>query len=127
MTDKVLDVTVFEQLGAELNMDSDDVYKIIFALCNDYISGYLGDNIEGDWESRDRQIQVVLEKYGYEHLEQDGGGEFGSEDCYGVFKLRDKFYKAYYSYYSCNGPAYDDIVSNTTEVNAIQRMATFYE
>ena len=58
-------------------------------------------------------------------IEQDGGGEGGGEYCYTVVKLRDKFLKIEYSYYSYNGYETED--AEVYEVEATQRLVTFYE
>jgi hypothetical protein len=63
----------------------------------------------------------------YEHLDQDGGGEGGSEYCYGVFKLNGKIYRAEYSYYSHHGHDYDSIVETLREVKPVEKTVTVYE
>ena len=63
----------------------------------------------------------------FEHLQQEGGGEGGSEYCYGVFKLNGVIYKAEYSYYSHYGCDYDDIVSTLRVVNPVEKTITVYE
>lgn len=67
------------------------------------------------------------EEWGYEHLEQEGGGEGGSEYCYGVFKLKGKIYKAEYSYYSYNGHEYDGISYTLKEVKPVEKTIVVYE
>lgn len=59
------------------------------------------------------------------HIEQDGGGEGGGEDCYAVIKVDGVFYKITYSYASYEGFNYD--YANVSEVNPVQRLVTFYE
>lgn len=59
------------------------------------------------------------------HIEQEGGGEGGSEYCYTVIQVGEKFYKIEYSYYSYNGYDYD--YADVLEVVPTQRMVTFYE
>lgn len=62
---------------------------------------------------------------GLEHREQDGGGEGGSEYCYTVFSIGDKYYKIAYSYYSHEG--YETDYATAYEVTPVQRMTTYYE
>lgn len=64
---------------------------------------------------------------GYEFLQQEGGGEGGSEYCFGVFKLKGKTYKAEWSYYSYDGSNYEDIVSTLQEVKPVEKTITVYE
>src|SRR5574344_208210 len=53
---------------------------------------------------------VFVDNSGVEHqikfIEQDGGGEGGSEYCHTVLQIGDEFYKFEYRYYSHHG--YDD-------------------
>lgn len=63
---------------------------------------------------------------GAKHIEQDGGGEGGSEDCYAVFQWKDKFYRVDYNYYSYVG--YENLHSeNIYEVKPVEKTVTFYE
>lgn len=65
--------------------------------------------------------------FGYEFLQQEGGGEGGSEYCFGVFKFKGKIYKAEWSYYSYEGDDYGDIVSTLQEVKPVEKTITVYE
>ena len=69
----------------------------------------------------------ISEYLNYEHLEQEGGGEGGSEYCYGVFRLGTKIYKAEYSYYSHNGHEFYNILDTIQEVKPVQKTITVYE
>lgn len=71
--------------------------------------------------------EMLAEKFGYEHFEQDGGGEGGAEDCHAVFKLGDKTYRTYYWYRSHYGYGTDGIVDNLEEVKPVQKMVTVFE
>lgn len=63
---------------------------------------------------------------GAEHITQEGGGEGGAEDCYAVFKWKDKYYRVDYNYYSYHG--YDNLdMENIYEVFPQERTVTFYE
>lgn len=73
------------------------------------------------------KTEQIQGEYGYEHLEREGGGEGGSEYCYGVFKLKGKIYKAEWSYYSYHGDDYDGIEDTLIEVKPVQVTVTQYE
>lgn len=63
---------------------------------------------------------------GAKHIEQDGGGEGGSEDCYAVFQWKDRYYRVDYNYYSYHG--YENLdMENIYEVFPQERTVTFYE
>lgn len=94
-----MDLTVFEEMLSEEEM----LNELIYLMC------------EGDYDCD-----------GYEHLEQEGGGEGGAEYCYGVFKLHDKIYKAEYCYSSSYGCYYEYIVDTLREVKPVQKMITVY-
>ena len=139
-----LDLSVFEEFKEALGND-DSLDCFVYSMCAGDVS-YQNEDLEyperGDrtwsdesWkkeyaEYRDTQAKFEEEffsKYGYEHLEQEGGGEGGSEYCYGVFSLGGKTYKAEYSYYSYHGHDYDCILDTLREVKPVQKMVTFYE
>lgn len=63
----------------------------------------------------------------YTHLTQDGGGEGGAEDCYGVFQIGDKIFKAEYFYQSYNGHQIDNIQNTVREVAPKERTIIVYE
>ena len=127
MTNKI-DLTVFEELKTALGTE-EDLDTLVFALCTDYVSDYI-DDIFQDLDYNDIVIEtnkILLDSFGYEHIQQEGGGEGGAESCNGVFKLRDKIYKAEYRYYSYHGHEYEDIIDTLKEVKPIERTVTFYE
>jgi hypothetical protein len=68
----------------------------------------------------------ILKDVEYTHLQQEGGGEGGSEDCFGVFSLNGIIYKAEYSYFSYDGHNYDDILSTLKVVEAKEKTITVY-
>lgn len=65
------------------------------------------------------------EENGYELLEQEGGGEGGSEWCYSVFKLGGKIYKINYNYYSHQGFDFD--YAEVKEVKPVKKTVVVYE
>ena len=87
---------------------------IIFLMCEGDIDDLCDENI-------------LKEKYDYEHLHQDGGGEGGAESCEGVFRFMGKIYKGYYSYASYQGYDYDYILDDLHEVQPKQKTITVYE
>ena len=126
MADKI-DLTVFEELKTALGTE-EELYTLVFALCSDYVSDYIDDIFEEcDYDEIVIKTNEILDSFGYEHIQQVGGGEGSVGSCNGVFKLRDKIYKAEYSYYSYNGYEYEDIIDTLKEVKPIERTVTFYE
>ena len=70
-------------------------------------------------------LEVSCPEIGYEFLEQDGGGEGGSEYCYLIFKWKEQCYRLSYSYYSHHG--YDFDYARLEQVTPVQKMMTVYE
>lgn len=141
---------VLEKMKKDLNYKSLD--HLIYSLCEhhvDFGKGYEWKNNHPDYDLRktdkalydeltDKRkeernttyqqfINTNKDKYDYEWIEQDGGGEGGSEYCYGVFKLEGKFYKAEYSYYSYKGHDYDGISDTLVEVKPVEKTITVFE
>lgn len=67
-----------------------------------------------------------LSSIGYKHLEQEGGGTGGAEECHGVFTFKGKYYRCHYSYYSYNGHEYDYIEDTIEEVEPFEKTVTMY-
>jgi hypothetical protein len=65
----------------------------------------------------------ILDKL--EWIEQDGGGEGGTESCYTVFKLNGVYYQAYYSYYSHYGYEFDSLTYQI--VTPVEKTITAWE
>lgn len=139
-----VDMTVFENLQNELGLN--DINEMIFFMAEgndifmdiDVDTEKLGLPEEPDiresrdafrnWmEKRGAAIKNVFDRYGYEHLAQEGGGEGGAEHCYGVFKLDGKYYKAEYTYASHVGHDYDNITKTLREVEPKSKTITVYE
>ncbi len=120
-------LTVFEELKIAFGTEK-ELETVVYGLCSNYVSDYIDDIFEDlTYDETITKINKILDNFGYEHIEQDGGGEGGAEYCFGVFKLRDKFYKAEYYYQSYNGFEYDDIIDTLVEVRPVERMTTYYE
>ena len=145
-----VDLAVFEEFMEEFEYS--DLERTVYELCeNDVCFGstYSYTNPHPPWslgredkdlydkeyalyaEERDKKFLPFVEKekqsWGYEHLEQEGGGEGGSEYCYGVFKLKGKVYRAEYRYYSYHGSDYSGILDTLMEVKPVQKVITVYE
>ena len=110
-----IDMTIFEEFRDKYH-PRERLEWVVFQMCED-------DIIPWKVESKG----AFLEDTEYEHLECDGGGEGGSEYCYGVFKFKGKIYKADYSYYSFQGHEYDDILDSLREVTPVQQTITVYK
>lgn len=120
MKNPKVDMTVLEDLLKRLNDATGDedcgeyelTDKFIYRLCVEY---------HGDMD------EEILAEFEYELLDSEESGEGGGEDCYGVFKLRDKFYRAEYKYYSYYGHDYDYILDTLCEVKPVEKTITVYE
>ena len=62
----------------------------------------------------------------FEHIEQEGGGEGGTEWCHSVFKWKGKYYMMNYSYYSHNGCEFDGAIDGIQEVTPTEKTVTVY-
>lgn len=110
-----IDMTIFEEFR-DKHCKGESLEYTVFVMC------------EGDVAPWNKvAAKAFEEETEYKHLECEGGGEGGSEYCYGVFKLKDKIYKAEYSYYSYHGHDYDYILSTLREVTPIQQTITVYK
>lgn len=77
------------------------------------------DFLLGDYDEKEAK------KGNVRHIEQDGGGEGGSEDCYTVFSIGDITYKVTYNYYSHHG--FETDYAQAYIVTPVQRTITAYE
>lgn len=112
-----------------------DDFRHIVETLNLEVNGNMGkqiDNsvIEGIAEELgvglyDLAVGDVEKDEDYEHLEQEGGGEGGAEDCHAVFKYKDTIYMMHYNYYSHHGYEFDYMAAFIVE--PVQKMVTVYE
>ena len=117
MSKSKVDLSVFKEI-MELS-DAESLAYVVYGLAGGDLD-FIPYKSEWDEDNLDKEFQ-------YKHIEQDGGGEGGSEYCYGVFELKGVVYKAEYSYYSQYGHDYDDILSTLKVVTPVQKMVTVYE
>ena len=80
-----------------------------------------------DWKQRGKAVDDKLEQLGYKHLVQEGGGEGGSEYCFGVFELQGVTYKASYSYRSYDGDDSYGCADSLKVVEAKEKTVIVYE
>jgi hypothetical protein len=106
-----VDLTIFTKIS---ELADESLNSVIWDMCH-YCENFVTDQMFAD-------LNVT-----YEHIQQEGGGEGGSEYCYGVFKLNDKYYKARYSYYSYCGYEYDYITETLNEVFPKEKTIIVYE
>lgn len=104
---------IFQEFVEEKSIDSID--QLLLALCRN------------DQWMCDELTDQMLQANGYEHLDEDGGGEGGAEDCYGVFRWNGTIYRAEFTYMSHYGYETWGIQSSLREVKPVERMVTFYE
>lgn len=64
---------------------------------------------------------------GFKHLQQEGGGEGGAEDCHIIFEVAGKTYSMQYSYYSYDGYDFYGAEESICEVEPVQKTVTVYE
>lgn len=105
-------VEYFEGIEKSIGYD-EGLENFLFTLAADYFYG--------------ETTEILKQTYGYKHLQQEGGGEGGAEDCFGVFELEGKAYRVYYSYYSYHGHDLTGIVDSLKEVAPVQKTVTVYE
>jgi len=79
------------------------------------------------WRGVGNLFDQTLNGLDCEHMESEGGGEGEGEYCYGVIRIKDKYYKAEWQYYSYDGCDYDNIESSIQEVVPKQKTITVYE
>ncbi len=90
---------------------------------------YTFEEILGEgYEDKD-YLDFLLEGWGDDFpgvklVDQDGGGEGGSEYCYSIFEKDGRFFKTEYSYYSYHG--YDNYGDYFVEVYPKQVTVTQY-
>jgi hypothetical protein len=77
------------------------------------------DFLAGDYD------EVAAKEGGLVHIEQDGGGVGGSEDCKTIFSIGDVTYKITYNYYSHIG--FETDYAQAYVVTPVQRLVTVYE
>ena len=124
MSNKI-DMIVFEELLARYTDSGMDMDDLIFNLAGGDISEFV--SYRKSSEQYQKNKEAFKAEVGYEHLDQDGGGEGGAEYCYGVFKLQGKIYRAEYTYYSHEGYEYGGIADTLREVKPVQKTITVYE
>ena len=101
--------------------------NLIYKLCENDFGEVYNLPYNGDYEKYKEDLKALENIWGYEHLEQDGGNESGSEYCYGIFRLKGVVYKAEYSYYSCAGHEYGGIVDTLKIVKPVEKTIIVWE
>lgn len=80
---------------------------------------------DGSWEDELSFVDEDGSKLPVEFIEQDGGGEGGTEYCETILKVGDNFVKITYRYYSHHGYEFDG--ATVYSVTPIEKMVTIYE
>lgn len=110
-------------------MDKNEAISYLreFKDVNDISGSDIGYFLAGDPYCVDTCLSDQLkEALQFKHIEQDGGGEGGTEWCYTVFEVHGKLYKMNYSYYSYNGYDFDNW-DEWTEVKPVEVTVIKYE
>lgn len=105
----------------------EDGYRLIYSL---FDGDEYPEHSELGWSEVEKYGKIyenLIKDADCEHMESDGGGEGEGEYCYGVVRLKDKYYKAEWQYYSYHGCEYDDIEHSIHEVVPKQKTITVYE
>ena len=121
---ETIDLTPFEELKLALET-SESLDEIVYALACD--SNPPNNFLECNYEEGKAKLKEILKSFNYELLDSKEGNEGEGEYCWGVFKLRDKIYKAEYSYYSYNGDEYSGITNTLKVVTPKEKLITVYE
>lgn len=90
-----------------------------------------GDNTSGVIEKEDGiswidnaiMVDNISGTLGYKHIKSVGCGEY----CYGIIKVKDRYYKAEWLYYPYSGCEYDCIEGTLKEVKPVEKVITVYE
>lgn len=80
---------------------------------------------DDEWDDVDILMGDFPENNRVEFIEQEGGGEGGSEDCYSVIKVDGVFYKVFYNYYSHHG--FETDYATVRVVQPQEKLVTVYE
>ena len=133
MSNKV-DMAPFEEILESVHEEGESLSEIVYYMASGAVGevgvvDYEAFKVDGktDWDGYRAAQDAWVKSIEYKHLDQEGGGEGGSEYCYGVFSLQGKTYRAEYSYYSYNGHEYDYIVDTLREVKAVEKTITVWE
>ena len=109
-----------ETLGEYVMKKDENARATLDHLVTEYWNGYLMEFLDGCSPSI-----IVPEEEGFKFISQDGGGEGGAEYCETVFKCKDIYYKATYSYYSHYG--YDTSYMDVFQVTPKTKTITVFE
>lgn len=122
-------VNKFEQeTGIKVNNVNDLLLDLAVGDSDSFLwEAYWSINPEVEYKAVSNKLEEVLEKVGYKHLLQEGGGEGGREYCEGVFEMFGKTYKTSWSYYSHHGYEYDYISEDLREVKPVEKVVIVYE
>lgn len=85
------------------------------------------DHPELDWRDAGSLFNRVYAEFGVEQVEGQYGGEGEGEYCYEIIKVKDKYYRASWSYYSYQGCEYDWIEDTIQEVKPVEKTIIVYE
>lgn len=121
----------FKHIYTTLNLEESNMTKLTQAQVDQLkedITAYIKPYRDNEAEWSDYEILLddadFVDHAPFEFIEQEGGGEGGAEHCWSVFKFKDVFYKATFSYASYAGyDFYDDFYI----VSPKEKTITVYE
>lgn len=79
------------------------------------------------WNEVGKLFEETLAEFDFELLDGKYGSEGEGEHCYSVIKVKDKYFRAYWSYYSYHGCEYDYIEDTLEEVKPVEKTIIVYE
>lgn len=118
-----VDMSVFEELFAALGVEASA--RVYYELFDEESTRWLDELSSG--KETTEEVEYILKYFDCERtLEGEYGGEGEGEYCFGIIKLKGKYYRASWSYYSYNGCEYDYIEDTIEEVEPFKKTVTMY-
>lgn len=116
---------VFTELMEALNFE-DNENLLLDLGTGDFASIF--DTVEDlPWHERASKGREILDSFDYNHIQEEGGGAGGAEDCFGVFSLRGVMYKVHWTYCSYGGNDTYGISDSISIVQKKEKTITVYE
>lgn len=103
----------------ELGVDDGTIRSI-------FVDGYDHKWLLNDCDKNLKTFGQMLKEFNFKFLNQEGGGEGGTEYCESVIELEGQAYLLSYSYFSHHGYSIDDYWA-WKPVTAKQKTVTYYE
>ena len=127
-----IDIKIFINMVKIMNKEKTEVQKELEELIKKVVYGVSYDTDDftvelGTGDFWKISIDDIPEFDSYKHILQEGGGEGGTEYCFGIFKWKDHYFKVEWSYYSYEGYMTDGAFNTLREVFPKQVQVTVYD